>query len=152
MDFIVYEDTPRTDVWMRAIIFLPSLIFLATAVIMPVEEPWVPVLMIIMALVIGALLYLLLPSRLSILDSAINIRFHLNLTFRIPFDTVVTLRPSRWSTVGINLPNNLSQSKAVEIVRRKRMTVTITPSDREAFIASFDKAIKAWKLSKERYR
>jgi len=122
------------------------MIFLATAVIMPVEEPWVPVLLITMALVMGILLYLIIPSKLIILDSAIRIGFRVPLAFLIPFSTVVTVRPSRRSTIGINLPSNMSQSKAVEIVRKSRLTVTITPLDKEAFLTNFDKAFKEWKM------
>jgi len=146
MDFAVYEDTPRTDVWMRAVIFLPSAIILATALIMPIEEEWVPVLLVLVALMAGTLLFLLIPSKLSILDSAIRIGFRLPLAFLIPFNTVVTLRPSRWSTIGMNLPSNMSQSNAVEIVRKHRLSVTITPSDRGAFLANFDMAFKKWKM------
>jgi len=145
MDFAVYEDMPHTGVWMRVILFLPSLIILATAIIMPAEEPWVPALLVLTALAAGTLPFLLLPTKLSIMDSAIRIGFRMPFAFLIPFNTVVTLRPSRWSTIGMNLPSNMSQSNAVEIVRKNRLTVTVTPSDREAFIASFDKAIKEWK-------
>jgi hypothetical protein len=146
MDFAVYEDTPRTDVWMRAVIFLPSVIILTTAIIMPVEEPWVPALMVLIAVMAGTLLYLLIPSKLSVLDSSIRIGFRIPFAFTIPFNTVVTLQPSRWSTIGMNLPSNMSQSNAVEIVRKHRLSVTITPSDRGAFLANFDMAFKKWKM------
>jgi len=145
MDYAVYEDTPHTDAWMRAILFTPSLIILTSAIIMPAEEPWLPALLIFMALAAGTLPFTLIPTKLSILSSAILIRFRLPYTFRIPFSTVVTLRPSRWSTIGINLPTNMSQSNAVEIVRKHRMSVTITPSDRQAFLANFEKAVQEWK-------
>ncbi|MFA5399559.1 MAG: hypothetical protein WC169_10195 [Dehalococcoidia bacterium] len=145
MNFAVYEDSPRTDIWMRVIFFLPALIILATIVIMPDEEPWVPAMLIIVAVIAVGLPFLLLPTRLSILNSAIRIGFRLPFAFLIPFNTVTTLRPSRWSTVGINLPTNLSPKNAVEIVRKHRLSVTVTPSDREAFIAGFDKAFKEWK-------
>jgi hypothetical protein len=92
-----------------------------------------------------SILYLLIPSKLSVLDSAIRIGFRMPFAFLIPFNTVVTLRPARWSTIGVNLPSNMSQSNAIEIVRKNRLAVTITPSDKEAFLAVFDKAMKEWK-------
>jgi hypothetical protein len=146
MDIEVYEDTPRTDFWMRAVIFLPTAIILATTLVMPVEDPWVPAQMVLIALLTGTLLYLLIPSKLSVLDSSIRIGFRIPFAFLIPFNTVVTLRPSRWSTIGINLPSNMSQSNAVEIVRRNQLSVIITPSDKEAFLTNFDNAIKEWKM------
>ncbi|MFA5065591.1 MAG: hypothetical protein WC566_09000 [Dehalococcoidia bacterium] len=145
MDFAVYEDTPRTDIWIRAIFFLPALIILATIVIMPAEEPWVPVFLVLLALIVVGLPFLLIPTKLSILNSAIRIGFRLPFAFLIPFNTVTTLRPSRWSTVGINLPTNLSLKNAVEIVRKHRLSVTITPSDKEAFLAGFNKAFTEWR-------
>ena len=145
MDYTVYEDTPRSDIWMRLICFLPALILLAAAALVPAEEPWVPALLVLVAVTAGIFPFMLVPVRLSILNSAIRIGFRLPFSFRIPFSTVVTLRPSRWSTVGVNLPSNLSQRNAVEIVRKKRLAVAITPSDREAFLAGFDKAFNEWK-------
>jgi hypothetical protein len=144
MDYTVYEDSPRIDIWMRLICFLPALILLAMAALVPAEEPWVPALLVLLAVTVGVFPILLVPVRLSILNSAVRIGFRLPFALLIPFSTVVALRPSRWSTVGINLPSNLSQKNAVEIVRRKRMSITITPSDKEAFLTGFDKAFKEW--------
>ncbi|MFA5079374.1 MAG: hypothetical protein WC541_07815 [Dehalococcoidia bacterium] len=124
---------------------MPALILLVTAALVPADEPWVPALLVLVAITAGIIPFLLVPVRLSILNSAIRIGFRLPFSFRIPFSTIVTLRPPRWSTVGINLPSNLSQKNAVEIVRKKRLVVCITPSDREGFLAGFDRAFKEWK-------
>lgn len=144
MDYPVYEDTPRTDIRIRAVLFLPALIILVAVFLMPAEEPWVPALLVLMAVIAAGLPFLLLPTRLSITNSAIRIGFRLPLVFLVPFNTVTSLRPSRWSTFGINLPTNLSQKNAVEIVRKHRLSVTVTPSDRQVFLANFDKAFKEW--------
>jgi len=150
MDYTVYEDSPRSDIWMRIICFLPALILLVMAAVVPPEEPWVPAMLVLMAITIGSIPYLIIPVRLSILSSAILIGFRLPFSFRIPFSTVVTLRPSRWSTIGLNLPTNLSQKNAVEIVRRKRLSIAITPSDRETFLITFDRAFKEWQTHEGR--
>ena len=144
MDYPVYEDTPRADIWIRAVLFLPALIILIVMFLMPAEEPWIPAFLVFLALISSGLPFLIIPTRLSILNSAIRIGFRLPFPLLIPFSTVVTLRPSRWSTFGINLPTNLSQRNAVDIIRKNRLSVTVTPSDRQAFLANFDKAFKEW--------
>jgi hypothetical protein len=43
----------------------------------------------------------------------------------------------------------MSQSSALEIARKRRMPVNITPADRQAFVSNFDKAFNDWKQGKD---
>ncbi len=144
MDYVVYEDTPRADIWIKLIIILPSALLLITSIILLPVDLSATLYFILMALLLGIIFLFVIPVKYSILNSSIRIQFRGPLAFAIPFETIVTVRQARWSTVGINLPANMSQSNAVEIVRHRRMSVTITPADKQAFIHSFEKAIKDW--------
>ena len=87
----------------------------------------------------------IIPKKYCVLEDKIKIIFRGPLEFNIPFSTIIIVRPTRWSTVGINLPTNLSVANALEIIRRKRMAVTITPVDKDKFIDNFEKAFHNWK-------
>lgn len=153
MDYVVYEDKPRTDIWLKLIFTLPSAILLISALIFSKTDPACALYFIYgaagTALLMGILYILILPTRYSILNNKIRIQFRGPLSFNIPFDTVAGVRDARWSTVGINLPTNMSQAAALEIARKGRMAVTITPSEKQAFIESFHKAFEDWKKGKD---
>jgi hypothetical protein len=153
MDYVVYEDKPRTDIWLKLIFMLPSILLLISALIFSKTDPAGTLYFVYgaagTALIMAVLYVLLLPTRYCVLNNKMKIEFRGPFSFSIPFDTVAGVRDARWSTVGINFPTNMSQSAVLEIVRKGRMAVTITPSDKQAFIQSFHKAFEDWKQGKD---
>jgi hypothetical protein len=144
MDLVIYEDTTRLDAWTRLIIFFPSSLLLAAAIFIPPDDQAIALFMIPVAIIVAGIIFCVIPVKYCILDSKIRIIFRGSLNFDIPYETVVTVRPPRWSTIGINLPSNMSQANAVEIVRRKKLAVAITPTDRTVFLRYFEEAFSKW--------
>jgi hypothetical protein len=145
MQQVIYEDKPRTDTWIRSIVWLPSVILAATAVPLMSKSLEAGIYTLCAAAAVGlALNFLVIPTGYVIYNDKITVRFRGPFAFNMPFSTVTAIRSSRWSTVGVNLPTNMSQANAVEIVRRRRLSVTITPSDKQAFITNFESVYKEW--------
>lgn len=145
MDSVIYEDAPKTDARMRLIVFLPSSLLLASVFFIPPEDQSAAVFMILFAIILAGIIFCIIPVKYCILDSKIRISFRGSIHFDIPYGTVVTVRRSRWSTIGINLPANMSQANAVEIVRNKRLAVAITPTDQQVFISCFEETFSRWR-------
>jgi hypothetical protein len=145
MEQVIYEDKPRTDTWIRSIVWLPSIILAVTAVPLMNTSLEAGIYMLCAAAAAGLILnFLVIPTGYAIYNDKISVRFRGPLSFNMPFSTVVGVRRSRWSTIGVNLPTNMSQASAVEIVRKRRLAVTITPGDKEAFITNFENVFKEW--------
>jgi hypothetical protein len=148
MDYSIYEDMPRTDWGMRAVFVLPPVLLLVLAAFRFTLDSGGAVYSLYGAFALAAamamLFFFFMPSKYLVLNSKIRIEFRSPIKFDIPFDSVVTLRKPRWSTVGINLPTNMSKANLLEIARKGRMTVTISPSDRQAFMDAYDKAYQEW--------
>lgn len=144
MDNLIYEDNPHTDIWMKLIVLLPAVIMLITAASLLQIDPEGALYLSCLAFIIGIIIRFIIPTKYSIYDSKITIRFKGPFEFKIPFETLKTVRPSRWSTVGINLPANFSQANALEIVRKRGLSITITPANKQLFIDSFEKSFQDW--------
>jgi hypothetical protein len=145
MEQVIYEDKPRTDTWIKSVVWLPSIILAVTAVPLMNKSLEAGIYMLCAAVALGLVInFLVIPTGYVIYANKIAIRFRGPLAFNMPFSTVVGIRRSRCSTIGINLPTNMSQSNAVEIVRKRRMAVNITPGDKQAFITNFENAYKEW--------
>jgi len=149
MDYKIYEDKPHTDIWMRGILLLPSAILLVTAITLWQESLQATIYLIAGALLIGFVFIFIIPIKYCIFNTKIRIEFRGPFAYNISFDTVTGVREPRWFTAGINLPTSMSQSSALEIARKGRMPVNITPADRQAFVSNFDKAFKDWKQGKD---
>jgi hypothetical protein len=149
MDYKIYEDKPHTDIWMKGILLLPSAILLVTAITLWQESLQATLYLIAGALLIGLVFIFIIPIKYCIFNTKIRIEFRGPFSFNIPFETVTGVREPRWFTAGINLPTNMSQSNALEIARKGRMPVNITPADKQAFVSNFDKAFNDWKQGKD---
>lgn len=149
MDYQIYEDKPHTDIWIRGIVLLPSAIILVTAIFTWQESHEVTLYMIGVALLIGLIITFIIPVRYCIFNTKIRIEFRGPFAYNIPFETISDVRNARWFTVGINLPTSMSQSRAIEIVRKGRMAVNITPTDKQAFISDFQRAFHDWKQGRD---
>jgi len=149
MDYKIYEDIPHTDIWIRGIVLLPAAIILVTAIFTWQESLEVTLYMIGLAFLSSLVIVFIIPIKYCIYNTKIRIEFRGPFAFNIPFETVTSIGDPRWFTVGINLPTNMSQSSAIEIARKGRMSVNITPSDKKAFISNFEKAFQDWKKGKD---
>ncbi|MGD0856225.1 MAG: hypothetical protein ABSA18_10525 [Dehalococcoidia bacterium] len=149
MDYKIYEDKPHTDIWMKGILLLPSAILLVTAITLWQESLQATLYLIAGALLIGLVFIFIIPIKYCIFNTKIRIKFRGPFAFNIPFETVTDVREPRWFTAGINLPTNMSQSSTLEIARKGRMPVNITPADKQAFVSNFDKAFNDWKQGKD---
>jgi hypothetical protein len=145
MEQVIYEDRPNTDIWMKLVIALPSAVLIISALMIISTNLQEAIYMFIAsACILLVLNYIVIPAGYIIYDSKISIRFRGPLAFNMPFSTIKTLRRARALSFGINLPTSISAANALEIVRKKRMAVVITPGDKQAFLANFEKAFKEW--------
>ena len=149
MDYVVYEDRPHTDIWLKLIFMLPAvLMFISAFIFIKFDSAGIYAAAGI-AIMMALLYFLVIPTRYCILNNEMRIEFRGPFAFNIPFDTVTGIRDARWSTVGINFPTSMSQSRVLEIMRKGHMAVTITPSDKQAFVSNFHKTFQDWKQGKD---
>ena len=142
---MIYEDTPRYDVWLKAIMLLPLFLVLIGAFHLTASEPESAIGMFATAVLMSAIYWAVFPRKYRILESKVKIVLGGPFSFNIPFDTIETARAPKGASVGLNFPSSFSGKNAVQIVRRKRLSVNITPSDRELFLENLDKALNNWR-------
>jgi hypothetical protein len=147
MESVTYEDSPHYDVWFKGIMMLPvffiviGLYFLFTAgVAAAIGEFAIAVLM-------GAIYWALMPRKYQVLNSKLKIVLGGPFSFNVPFDTLETARKPEGVSLGLNFATTFLSEHAVEIKRKKGMTVNITPDNRDLFLENLNKAIYDWKRS-----
>ena len=145
MSLTVYEDTPPSDKWLRMILAIPVAIILIAGIALVLSHEdedaiYLPAVGIAVAVIFSAII----PRKYRILEDRVEIVLGGPLKFSIPFKTIKTTRNATWKSLGINLPTTLSSKNGVQILRKKSMSVNITPSDRQAFMENLAKAMKNW--------
>ena len=144
MDSLIYEDKPRYDIWMKAIMALP-LFFILIGAFNLTSEPEAAIGMFGTAALVVAIYWAVFPRKYCILSSKVKIVLGGPFSFNIAFDNIETARVPEGAAIGINFASSFSSKNAVQIVRRKRLNVNITPSNRELFLENLDKALSNWR-------
>jgi len=141
---LIYEDTPRYDVWLKAIMLLP-LFFIAIGAFNLTSEPESAIGMFATAVLMAAIYWAVFPRKYRILESKVTIVLGGPFSFNIALDNIETARAPEGATIGVNFVTQFSSKNAVQIVRRKGLNVNITPSDRDLFLENLDEALNRWR-------
>jgi len=145
VEYIIYKDNPKPDIWILLILNIPPVALVVLAVSLLASNLNEALTVLAFAFLLGLLNFFILPIAYCIYDDKIKILFRGPFAFNIPFDHIDKITTSKGPSLGISLPTNLIQDSIVEILRKRRMSVIITPGDRDAFLDNFDKAFKNWR-------
>jgi len=154
MDSLIYEDTPRYDTLLKAIMVLPVFLFvffIITGVYcLIIGEVAAAIGMFAATLLVAAYLWIIFPRKYQILDSKFRIVLGGPLHFDIPFNNLETAVEGSWIdmmhlwSLSLNFVTCYSKN-IVKIVRKKGLKVNITPNNLDLFLENLNKALNDWR-------
>jgi hypothetical protein len=144
MDSIIYEDIPRYDVYIKAIMLLPVFFVILGIYYLITGQVETAIGMFATTILMAAIYWAIFPRKYLILDSKIRIALGGPFSFNIPFDNLETVRAPKGATFSINFATTFFSQHAVEINRKRGLNVNITPSNRELFLENLNKALAEW--------
>lgn len=150
MPAVIYEDTPRYDVWFKAVLLLPVFFLLIAAYRFAGGDARSAVGLLATAALVVAVFWAIVPRKYCILEDRLSIVLGGPFHFDIPYGTIDTAQKPEGITLGINFATSMHDRNAVQIVRYGRMNVHITPSRPEEFIENLNKAVDRWRASAKR--
>lgn len=151
MESLLYKDTTHKDIWLKLVLAIPVIIILVPALYYLMNnDTRTAYEMLVVAGVIVLVIWLVIPRQYLVFDSKLKIVLGGPFSFTVHFNTIKAARIPKGTTFGINFPSSLSSKHVVEIIRKRRMSVTITPNDRDLFLKMLEKALNDWRLYTER--
>ncbi len=145
MDTVIYEESPRYDSLLKAIMVLPVFFILFGIYYLFIAEVEAAIAMFATTLLMAAIYWAIFPRKYQILDSKFRIVLGGPFSFNIPFSNLETAREPQGATFGINFATCISNERTVQIVRKKGWYVNITPTDRDLFLENLNKALAEWR-------
>jgi len=150
MESVIYEENPHYDVWLKGIMMLPVFFIVIGIYHLFIREIASAVSLFGLALLMGAIYWAIFPRKYQILDSKIKIVLGGPFSFNIPFDNVESAGKPEGISLGLNFATTFLSEHAVEIKRKKGMTVNITPDNRNLFLENLNKVVYDWKRGASR--
>jgi hypothetical protein len=145
MDSVVYEDAPRYDVYLKAIMVLPVFFVIMGIYYLIIAQVEAATSIFAATILMAAIYWAIFPRKYLILDSKFKIVLGGPFSFNITFDNLKTAREPEGATFGINFATCFSNERTVQIIRKKGWYVNITPSDRALFLENLNKALNEWR-------
>jgi len=137
-----YEDTPKYDTWFKLIIAGVLSMPLIIGAGMAPEDINAALGMLLVVFLVVVLFRLLLPRRFQVFDDRLRIVMGGPLAITIPFSTITDAKAASGSKAlvygGIRLAT--STRHVVEIVRKGRMNLVISPAHDEMFLEQLNQA------------
>jgi hypothetical protein len=148
MDSVVYEDTPRYDVYLKSIMVLPVFFIAFGIYYLIIAKVEAATSMFATTLLMSAIYWAILPRKYLILDSKFKIVLGGPFSFNIPFSNLETAKEPEGVNFGINFPTCFTGERAVQIIRKNGCYLKITQNDRALFLENLNKALNDWRGTK----
>ena len=151
MESLLHRDTTHRDIGLKLVLAMPVIIILIPALLyLASNDNRTAYEMLAIVVVIVIVMWLIIPRQYLIFDNRLKIVLGGPFSFSVPFNTIKTARIPKGTTFGVNFPSSLSSKHIVEIVRNRRLSITITPNDRDLFLKTLEKALSDWKTYQQR--
>ena len=143
--FLLYEDTPRTDTWLKLMLTGIQAIFLVVGVVLLFQDTEGAFTMFGVTIFYAVLFRLVMPQRYQVYSDKVRIVLGWPLAWNIPFTTIREARlASRASAFAYNGVRFATSSRGVvEIRRSKGCNVVISPSNKDVFLEQVRTAMKS---------
>ncbi len=158
MNSALFEDTIKYEFWAKILLSLPVILLLAMgaffyysahyrdAVPNEVEIAFhtASIVLFLTAPFILLVYWLVLPTKIFILQDRIRIKYG-QFYWNIRFDTIEAVKPAKGIPPLVSNSSVTSYRSQIEIVRKGKMNIRLSPSQRDRFIEYANRALSDWK-------
>lgn len=157
MDSVLYEGTVKYEFWAKVLLAFPVILLIAMGAFFydyahyrdvpsEVETAFhaVAIVLFLTAPFILLVYWLVLPTRIYILQDKIRIKYG-RFFWNIRFDTIETIKTARGIPPLMSNSSVTSYRNQIEIVRKHRMNIRLSPSQRDRFVEHANRALSDWR-------
>jgi hypothetical protein len=142
--FLIYEDIPRTDIWLKILLTGIPAIFLVLGIVLLFQDTGGAFGMFGVTIFYAVLFGLVMPHKYQVYNDKVRIALGGPFAWNIPFSTIREVRPASGASAfaynGVRFAT--SSSSVVEIRRSKGCNVVISPSNKDVFLEQVNTAMK----------
>lgn len=161
MNLVLFEDSIKYDVWIKAALVFPIILLIALGILFYIDTHYSDVIpsesetesnfgaIILFASVPFVLVvyWLLLPKKIYVLQDRIKIKFG-QFYLNVSFDNIESVKPARGIITFSSFSSITSFSTQIEIIRKRGLNWRVSPSRRDQFLEYVNRAISDWKRTR----
>ena len=142
--FLLYENTPKTDIWLKLMLAGIPAIFLVIGIVLLFQDTASAFGMFGVTVFYAVFFRLVMPQKYQVYNDKVRIVLGGPFAWNIRFSTIKEVRTAPRASAffynGVRFAS--SSSSVVEIQRSKGCNVVISPSDKDVFMEQVHMAMK----------
>jgi len=157
MDLVIFEDDIKYDAWVKPLLALPVVVLAVLGILFYMDGHYsniflkhsprvsriASVVVCFSIVFVLAVYWLLLPKKISVRQEGIRVKFGA-FYWNIPFQTIDAVKAAKGLFAGPALSFTTSYKNQIEIIRKHRLKIRISPSSRVQFVESANRAQEAF--------
>jgi hypothetical protein len=158
VDLIIFEDSIKYDPGIKVVLVLSLVLLVVLGILFYIDAydsdifPGEPaaesrtgsVVLFVSAIFVLALYWLILPHTIAVSQEGIVLRFN-GFSWKIPYKTIESMRAARGIIVWWAHSWITSYGTQIEIIRRHRLKIRVSPARRDQFLEHANKALADWR-------
>jgi len=158
MDLVIFEDSIKYDLWIKVVLVLSVVLLIGLGILFHVDAreadifPGEPAAesrtgsyaLFAAAVFLMAVYWLILPRTIAVSQEGLILRFRAS-SWNIPFATIESIRPVSGMIVWWAHSWITSYRSQIEIIRKHRLKIRVSPGRRDQFLEYAHKAFADWK-------
>jgi hypothetical protein len=154
---VLFEDTIKYEFWVKVLLAFPVILLIAMAAFFYYSAHYkdavpneveiafhtVSIVLFLTAPFILLVYWLVLPTKIYILQDRIRIKYGL-FFWNVRFDTIEIVKTAKGIPPLVSNSSVTSYRNQIEIVRKKRMNIRLSPSRRDQFVDHANRSLSDW--------
>jgi len=157
MDLIIFEDGIKYDAWMKPFLVFPLVLLIVLGTLFYIdahdsdifpkepatESKLASAVLFASTVFVLAVYWLVLPRKIFVTQEGIKLKFG-SFSWNIPYKSIESFKPAKGMIVWWAHSFITSYGSQIEIIRKNRLKIRVSPSRRDEFLQHANKALADW--------
>lgn len=140
---LLYQDEPAGSLLKLIVAIVPAVFLAASAYLWSSDDNSGGLALLVEALVIGFIFWVAFPRRYQIYEDHLRIVLGGPFAVKIGFDQIATIEVTSRMALTVNFATKMTKNY-VRIVKKKGLSIAITPRSNGLFVESANRAFHRW--------
>lgn len=141
---LLHRDRPEYGLLLKLTLILPVGLLVAGIYLWLSGETSGSLALLIQAVIVGLIFWLVFPREYQVYEDHVRIVLGGPFSVKVGFEKIRTIRTTTSMTgMSVNFATRITRSY-VEIVKKRGLTIAITPADNDSFVENANRALGQW--------
>lgn len=140
---LLYQDKPKYGLLLKLILIIPVAFLAASIYSWSSGDTSDSLALLIEAFIVGLIFWFVFPREYQVYEDQVRIVLGGPLSVKVGFQNIKVIRITSRSSFSVNLATRITKTY-VEIVKKRGLSIAITPTADELFVKNANQALGQW--------